>query len=59
MNREQILNTFKDLGKTQGFYQRLYETLNEDYSEYAEEFLQKLEEQEFKDVVDMILYLED
>ena len=51
MNKDEILNTIKSLAKSQGFYGRLLEQLNNETLEY-------LEEQGFKDPVDLILFLE-
>lgn len=53
MDRNEILDSIKSLASSQGFYGRLYEQLydNDDALEY-------LEQQNFKDVVDMILFLE-
>lgn len=53
MNRDEILNTIKSLASSQGFYGRLYEQLydNDDSLEY-------LERQNFKDPVDLIMFLE-
>lgn len=53
MNKEEILNSVKSLAKSQGFYGRLYEQLYDN-----DEALEFLEKQNFKDIVDMILFLE-
>lgn len=53
MNKEQILQTIKFLSSSQGYYGRLYEELVDN-----EEVLNYLEQQNFKDAVDMILFLE-
>jgi len=53
MNREQILAAVRNLAMSQGFYGRLLEQL-----ENNEELLDNLVEQNFSDVVDMVLYLE-
>ena len=55
MNREEILKTIRSLAKSQGFYGRLLEAIEEDDSD---EFIQELIDQQFKDSVDLILYLE-
>lgn len=55
MNREEIINSIKDLAKCQGFYSRLYDYILTDNSE---EFISELESQNFKDTIDLILYLE-
>lgn len=57
MNKEQILNAIRSLAASQGFYGRLYNALTNG-SEQAEEFLATMEEQNFGDVVDMVLWLE-
>ena len=53
MNKEQILNVIKSLAKSQGFYGRLLEHINENPS-----YLDFLEKQNFKDSVDFVLYME-
>lgn len=55
MNEEEILSTIKSLAKSQGFYGRLLEALEED----SGEFMQDLVDQKFTDVVDLIIYLEN
>ena len=57
MNKEQILEAIRSLAASQGFYGRLYERLT-DGSEEAEEALDLMEEQNFGDVVDMVMWLE-
>lgn len=57
MNRTQILNAVSQLAASQGFYGRLYEALTSG-TEEAEEFMQQMEEQNFGDVVDMVMWLE-
>lgn len=57
MNREEILETVKSLAGSQGFYTRLYQYLSEG-SEESEDYLNMLEEKNFKDPVDLILYFE-
>lgn len=53
MNKNEILNTIKMLSHSQGFYGRLLEAIQDN-----DEALDYLEAQEFKDVVDLILFLE-
>jgi hypothetical protein len=53
MNKEEIMETIKSLARSQGFYGRLYETLKENPD--ALEFLEK---QNFKDSLDMVMFLE-
>lgn len=57
MNRKEILNAVSQLAASQGFYGRLYEALTSG-TEEAEEFMQQMEEQNFGDVVDMVMWLE-
>lgn len=53
MKKEQIYDAIRSLARSQGFYCDLLE-----YVENNEEYLEELEEQNFKDVVDLVLYLE-
>jgi hypothetical protein len=57
MNREQILDAIKTLAMSQGFYGRLYERLTDGTCE-SDSFLDLMEEQNFGDIVDMVLWLE-
>ena len=57
MNREQILDAIKTLAMSQGFYGRLYERLTDGTWE-SDSFLGLMEEQNFGDTVDMVLWLE-
>ena len=53
MDKNEILKAIHDLGSSQGFYERLYNHIinNPDYLDY-------LESMHFKDIVDLVLYLE-
>lgn len=51
MNREEIISAIESLATSQGFYGRILENLNEKYLDY-------LEKQNFKDIIDLILFLE-
>lgn len=53
MNKQEIMDAIKALAGSQGFYGRLYETLKEHPG--ALEFLEK---QNFKDSLDMVMFLE-
>lgn len=53
MTREQILSAIQTLAQTQGFYGRLYERIRED-----ESILDTLEAQNFRGVVDMVMWFE-
>lgn len=57
MSREEILSTIKNLSRSQGSYGRMYQFLTSG-SEEAENMLQDLEDQCFKDTIDMVMYLE-
>lgn len=57
MNKNQIYNTIVSLAKSQGYYSNLLEAMDAN-PDNKEEFLNVLEEKEFKDAVDLILYLE-
>lgn len=51
MDRDQIIETLKSLARSQGSYGRLLDSI-------TEEGIQFLADQEFKDAVDMIMFLE-
>lgn len=53
MDRTKILELIKGLAKSQGFYGRLLESINEN-----PKILDHLEQQNFKEELDLILYLE-
>lgn len=61
MKREQILDTLKSLAQSQGFYSRLYNSLCEvknSNPDVYESVMQKLENQNFKDPVDVVMFFE-
>lgn len=51
MNKDQILKTIKDLAKSQGLYGRILYNMTDEVLEY-------LEEQNFKDSLDLVLFIE-
>lgn len=53
MNKKEIMKTIKSLARSQGFYGRLYETLKSN-----PEALEFLEKQNFKDSLEMVMFLE-
>ena len=57
MSKEEILSLVRTLASSQGFYTRLYHFLSEG-SEESEEYLEMLENKNFKDQIDLILYFE-
>lgn len=57
MKKEQILEAIKNLAKSCGFYQRTYEALSSG-TEQSERMLSHLVARNFKDEVDLVLYIE-
>ena len=53
MSGKEILDTIKSLAQSQGFYGRLLEQIQDN-----DEALEYLEQQNFKDSLDLILFLE-
>lgn len=58
MNREQILDTFRSLARSQGFYGRLLEQIDSVDEETRDAFLSDLESRNFRDVVDLVMWIE-
>lgn len=58
MKRDQIIDTFKSLACSQGFYGRLLASINDADEDSREAFFAELEAQNFHDPVDLILYIE-
>ncbi len=58
MTEKDILDTFKMLACSQGFYGRLLERLNECDEDTYNDFMNDLVEQNFTDPVDLIMYIE-
>ena len=56
MSRDEIMRTLKSLALSQGSYGRLVEQI--ETSEDGDAILTHLEEQNFADAVDLIMYLE-
>lgn len=57
MDRKQILSAIKSLALSKGFYGRLYNKLI-DGSEESEEALFTMEQQNFTNVCDLVMWLE-
>lgn len=57
MTKTEILNVLRVLSNSQGFYGRMYRNLS-DNSEDSKNFLEKLENENFRDAVDLLTYLE-
>lgn len=57
MKKEEILSAIRSLAANQGFYGRLLIVLTSDEPD-AVAYLEYLEEQNFKDTVDLVMFLE-
>ena len=58
MKRDEILATIKDLAQSQGMYGRLLSDLENMPQEMYNTIMADLEAQNFKDSVDLVLYIE-
>lgn len=58
MKRKEILETIKSLGDCQGSYRRLYNHLMELDKRAFDEVMSELENHNFKDDIDLILFIE-
>ena len=61
MNREQIMEAIRQLAHSQGSYGRFYRDLcemREEDPDRFEEAMTMLEDENFKDAVDLVMYLE-
>lgn len=61
MTRSQILDAIKELGRGQGMYSRMYQSLQNLRTEDPEQFdlyMNHLVSQQFSDPVDLVLYFE-
>lgn len=56
MNKEQIWQTLNNLAQSQGFYGRLVHDIEQ--SGRKDEILTQLEKQNFKEPVDLVLFIE-
>lgn len=57
MKKEEILSAIRSLAASQGFYGRLLAILTSDEPD-AIAYLEYLEEQNFKDIIDLVMFLE-
>ena len=57
MNRNDILRSIRMLAQSQGFYGRLYDLLTNG-SDESKQILDTMESQNFKDTVDMVMWIE-
>lgn len=61
MTRKEIMKTFAMLARSQGSYTRLYNSLRELEADQPDDYdtlMIQLEEENFKDAVDLIMYVE-
>lgn len=61
MNAVQVIEVIKDLAKSQGFYSRMWQTIQENIltdEEKYENFQQFCEQRNFKNSVDLVLFFE-
>lgn len=58
LKKDDIMKTFKSLANSQGFYGRVVSFLESLPENEKERNLRALEEQNFEDEVDLILYME-
>ena len=59
MTYEEFLEVIKTLAKSQGFYARVLKSIQNITNEVElEDFRQHIEEQNFKDAVDVVMYYE-
>ena len=58
MKREEIMETIKTLASSQGLYSRLYRDLMALDKDKYNEVMTELESQNFKDAVDLIMFIE-
>ena len=58
MKRDEILETIRSLAQSQGSYGRLLQDLENMPKELSKAILTDLEAQNFKDAVDLVLYIE-
>lgn len=59
MKREEIMETIKMLANSQGLYSRLYGELMEMDEDELDEVMTELESQNFKDGVDLVMFIEN
>ena len=58
MKREEIMQLIKDLAKSQGSYGRMLRSINELDEHDYNKLMSVLEEQQFKDPVDFVMFIE-
>ena len=58
MKRNEIMNTIRELAKSQGFYGRLLGEIESLNKRKKETFFEYMEARNFKDAVDLIMFFE-
>lgn len=58
MKRDEILEVFQSLARSQGMYGRILRLIDRMTDEEREVMWQELETQNFEDAVDLVLYIE-
>jgi hypothetical protein len=58
MNREQIIDSFRILARSQGSYGRILNHLDNISDDERDDILSNLEKQNFKDIVDLVMFIE-
>ena len=58
MKKDVIMKTFKSLAQSQGFYGRIVDELESMSESNRNMYLEGLEKQNFKDTVDLVMFME-
>lgn len=58
MKKNEIMKTFKSLAKSQGLYGRIVDELESMSESNRNMYLEGLEKQNFKDAVDLVMFME-
>lgn len=58
MNRTEIMAAFRSLARSQGKYGRLVRDIESMESDERDELMSKLESYEFKDTLDLVMFVE-
>lgn len=58
MKKNEIMKTFKSLAKSQGYYGRIVDELESMSESNRNMYLEGLEKQNFKDAVDLVMFME-
>ena len=58
MKKNEIMKTFKSLAQSQGYYGRIVDELESMSESNGNMYLEGLEKQNFKDAVDLVMFME-